>query len=197
MEDCKISLGVSADLEEKILKPVMMEFIKKHPNVSIKIINGIGVELIKKLSQYSVDFIIDKDLNNNSKMQEIETKELCILNYALVYNEQYFKDVEEIKELPFIVPVNNTFDRKKIDDYFKDINIKPKIKYEVETLESMLSLVKDGLGVAIVLSDSINNNCHMLAKKQLNLSSNIKLSYIKEKLTPYIKEFIDLFSVEK
>jgi len=130
-------------------------------------------------------------------MQEIETKELCILNYALVYNEQYFKDVEEIKELPFIVPVNNTFDRKKIDDYFKDINIKPKIKYEVETLESMLSLVKDGLGVAIVLSDSINNNCHMLAKKQLNLSSNIKLSYIKEKLTPYIKEFIDLFSVEK
>ena len=42
-----------------------------------------------------------------------------------------------------------------MEEFFKSKNIYPKIKYELNTFDSVLSYVKSGLRVAVVLEDAI------------------------------------------
>ena len=103
LDNCKITIGVSPDLEENILKPKLMEYSQKYPKITIKVINDESEKLSNKLSQYAVDFIIDKNIPNNKfKNQTITTNTLYTSNYCYVYNKDYFKDISKLNEIPFI-----------------------------------------------------------------------------------------------
>ena len=196
LDNCKITIGVSSDLENNLVKPKLLEYSKKYPKIIIKIVNGETEELASKLSQYALDIIIDKNVpNNNSKIQVIDTNKLYTSNYCLVYNEEYFKNVSNINELPLILPISKTQERIIIDEYFSKNNIIPNVKYEVENTDKILSYVKDGFGVGIVLKDSIKESDN-LSYSDIDINSDICISYIKEKLTPSTKEFLKLFDIE-
>ena len=66
-DNCKISIGVCADLEDNIVK---------------------------------------------------HTKQLCSSNYCFVYNKNYFDKVNDINNVPLILPVSKTQERIMIDEYF-------------------------------------------------------------------------------
>jgi len=191
LDNCKISIGINNNLEENILKPKIIEFMNKFKNISIKIVNGTSEELAKKLSQYSLDFIIDKELPViSSKLLDIKTNKILECNYCLIYNKKYYSDISNYNILPFILPVNNCYDRLIIDSYFNKIEVVPNIKLEVNDVRSIISYVENGLGVAIVLKDSIGNNDN-IEIKDIDINSSIYISYNKNKLTPLTKEFID------
>ena len=193
-DNCKISIGVCADLEDNIVKPKLLEFSKKFPKICIKIVNGNTEELTKKLTQYALDIIIDKnEPNNNSKVQVIDTKQLCSSNYCFVYNKNYFDKVNDINNVPLILPVSKTQERIMIDEYFIKNGIVPTIKYEVETVDRMLSYINDGFGVGFLLKQAVDEKNKDLVIIDTDIESNICISYIKEKLTPSTKEFLKLF----
>lgn len=196
LDNCKITIGVSSDLEDNLLKPKLLEYSKKYPKIIIKIINGETEILSNKLSQYALDIIIDKNTpDNNSKMQIIETNNLYTSNYCLVYNKEFFKNVSKINEIPLILPVSRTQERIIIDEYFNRNKITPNVKYEVENTDRMLSYVKDGFGVGIMIKDAIKES-DKLDYIDIDIKSDICISYIKEKLTPSTKEFLKLFDIE-
>lgn len=196
LNNCKMTIGVCSDLEDNLVKPKLLDFAKKFPNITVKMINDDTENLTKKLTQYAVDVIIDKnEPNNNSKVQVIDTKNLYTSNYCFVYNKDYFNDVSNPSEIPLILPVSRTQERIIIDEYFVNNVIVPNIKYEVENSDRMLSYVKDGFGVGVMLKDSIRNTDN-LSTVDIDIKSNICISYIKEKLTPSTKEFIKLFNIE-
>lgn len=196
LDNCKITIGISTDLEENLVKPKLLEYSKKYPKITIKIVNGETEYLTSKLSQYALDIIIDKNIpDNKSKVQIIDTNKLYTSNYCYVYNKEYFNDITNIKDIPFILPVNHTQERIVIDEYFTNNNIIPTIKYEVENTDRMISYVKDGFGVGIMLKDAIKENDN-LNYVDIDIKSDICVSYIKEKLTPSTKEFLKLFNIE-
>ena len=196
LDNCKITIGVSSDLEDKLLKPKLLEYSKKYPKIIIKIVNGETEYLSKKLSQYALDIVIDKNIpDNNSKMQIIDTNELYTSNYCLVYNPKYFTDISKRDEIPLILPVSRTQERIIIDEYFSNNNIIPNVKYEVENTDRMLSYVKDGFGIGLMLKDALKIEDN-LSYADLDIKSNICISYIKEKLTPSTKEFLKLFDIK-
>lgn len=196
LDNCKITIGVSPDLEDKLLKPKLLEYSKKYPKIIIKIVNGETEYLSKKLSQYALDIVIDKNIpDNNSKMQIIDTNELYTSNYCLVYSPKYFTDISKRDEIPLILPVSRTQERIIIDEYFSNNNIIPNVKYEVENTDRMLSYVKDGFGIGLMLKDALKIEDN-LSYADLDIKSNICISYIKEKLTPSTKEFLKLFDIK-
>ena len=94
LDNGKISIGVCRDLEEILFKNKLKEFRKKYPNINIKVVNGDTNSLTKELTQYSIDFVLDKNLPiNESKMNSINTKLLYKSNYCLAYNNEYFKKI--------------------------------------------------------------------------------------------------------
>ncbi len=196
LDNCKITIGISTDLEENLVKPKLLDYSKKYPKITIKIVNGETEFLTNKLSQYALDIIIDKNIpDNKSKVQIIDTNKLYTSNYCYVYNKEYFNDITNIKDIPFILPVNHTQERILIDEYFSNNNITPTVKYEVENTDRMISYVKDGFGVGIMLKDAIKETDN-LNYIDIDIKSDICLSYIKEKLTPSTKEFLKLFDIE-
>lgn len=196
LDNCKITIGISTDLEENLVKPKLLEYSKKYPKITVKIVNGETEYLTNKLSQYALDIIIDKNIpDNKSKVQIIDTNKLYTSNYCYVYNKEYFNDITNIKDIPFILPVNHTQERIVIDEYFTNNNIIPTIKYEVENTDRMISYVRDGFGVGIMLKDAIKETDN-LNYVDIDIKSDICVSYIKEKLTPSTKEFLKLFGIE-
>lgn len=196
LDNCKITIGISRDLENAILKPKMQLYMSKYPKISMKIVNGNTEELSKKLTQYAVDIVIDKNEPvNNSKLQTIDTKTLIKSNYCIAYNKKFFSDISNISSVPFILPINGTQERTVIDEYFENTNIVPNIKYEIENIDRIISYIKEGFGVGIVLKESIKN-MQELSYIDIDIKSNICVSFITEKLTPSTKEFLKVFNIE-
>ena len=196
IDNCKISIGICSDLEKIILKPALIKFINEYPNISFKIINGSKEELQKKLIQYSVDFILDKNiLSDTSKMLNIKSKKLGQIKYYLIFNKHFYKNIFNIEELPFIVNINNSQEQTLFNEYFSSKNIKLKIKYEVDSLDSIISYVKSGLGVSIVLDNVIDKDLETICLDKLDTS--VYISYIVEKLTPATKEFLKILIEQK
>lgn len=196
LDNCKITIGICSDLENSILKPKVQSYMNKYPKISMKIINGNTEELSKKLTQYAVDIIIDKNEPvNNSKLQAIDTKILTKSNYCIAYNKNYFQDVSDISSVPFILPINGKQERTIIDEYFEKTNTVPNIKYEIENIDRIISYIKEGFGVGIVLKESIKD-MQDLSCVDIDIQSNICVSFIKEKLTPSTKEFLKMFNIE-
>ena len=81
------------------------------------------------LKHIDLDFIIDSyPINKNN--EDLNTKKLMSLNTILVTSKKYkekYKNVikkGQIKNLPLILPSNNTSTRRAINAYFKKLNIK-------------------------------------------------------------------------
>lgn len=192
IDNCKITLGICSDLEKSIVKNKILEFSKKFPKINIKIINDSTTNLIKKLTQFSIDLVIDKSHPNYYlKSQEIKTIDLYKSNYCLVYNSKYYnKSKIEINKVPLIMPIKESQERILINEYFENNKIIPNIKFEVEN-SNIISYVKDGFGVGIVLKELIDDKS--LNYIDLDIESNICISYINGNLTPSTKEFLKLF----
>lgn len=146
--------------------------------------------------QYSVDFILDKNiLSDTSKMLNIKSKKLGQIKYYLIFNKHFYKNIFNIEELPFIVNINNSQEQTLFNEYFSSKNIKLKIKYEVDSLDSIISYVKSGLGVSIVLDNVIDKDLETICLDKLDTS--VYISYIVEKLTPATKEFLKILIEQK
>ena len=134
----------------------------------MKIINDNTTNLIKKLTQFSIDIVIDKTYPNyDLKSQEIKTIDLYKSNYCLVYDSRIL-----------------------INEYFDNKGVTPNIKFEVEN-SNIISYVKNGFGVGIVLKELIDDES--LDYIDLDIESNICISYVNGNLTPSSREFLKLF----
>lgn len=192
IDNCKITLGVCSDLEKGIVKNKILEFNKKFPKINMKIINDNTTNLIKKLTQFSIDIVIDKTYPNyDLKSQEIKTIDLYKSNYCLVYDSRYYNKLEiDINKVPLIAPIKESQERILINEYFDNKGVTPNIKFEVEN-SNIISYVKNGFGVGIVLKELIDDES--LDYIDLDIESNICISYVNGNLTPSSREFLKLF----
>lgn len=196
LDSCKITIGFSSGLEDSVIKPIISEYSKQFPNICIKMISDETETLSKKLLQYAIDIVIDKKTPvNNSKLQDIETRNLFSTNYCFAYNKNYFEDIKDITNQPLILPVSIKSDRALINEYFVKNNITPFVKYEVENYDRTLSYVKDGLGIGLFLKENVINEKD-IGIIDIDLKADINVSFIKEQLTPSTKEFIKLLGIE-
>ena len=190
LDNCKLTIGICNELQDNFIKPKLIQFSQKFPQISIKIINGSTEELTSKLFQYTVDLIIDKNKPLETKLVQYKTDELYKSNYCYIYNKNYFENIDDLNKVPFILPISNTSYRNMINEYFSKNNIKPFIKYELDNTKDIISYVKDGFGIGIVLKESIKD-IDGLATIDIDIESDICVSYTEETLTPTTKEFLE------
>lgn len=192
LDNCKLTIGINLELEESFLKEKIKVFLKKYPNVCIKIVNETSEALVQGLLQLKYDFIIDNKISENDLNEQITTKILVNSNYCILTTGV----VDNVWDIPFILPVNGSKIRKDFDDYFKIHGISPKIKLEINNYSRAIDYAMDGLGAIIILKNLVPSNMKKLIVKDLSLKNNISISFIKEKIMPTTKEFLKLFELE-
>lgn len=191
LDNCRITLGVSLDLENILLKSNLQEFTEKFPNINIKIKNGDFEELSRYLLQYSCDFILCKLNDDVIFPSDVVVRPLLSTHYCFAYNPELYH-FSDISEASVILPVSNTDERRIINSYFEKNNLTWKRSYEVESFDRMLSYVNDGFGVAFMLKEAAQNNSK-LQIIDLDIPVTVAIAYIQDKITPSTSEILKMF----
>ncbi len=204
----KLNFAASLSVGEKYLA----EFLAKYDSLfdftwHFNIV--ISSAIINKVLSGDYDFgIIESEVNSNS----LEVINLLIDKIILVAKNDYpiAKEltIEELMKYPLIVRDKLSGTRDFTDNLFNKNNLEYSPLCEASTNTSLLSFVKNGLGIgilpSIIAEESLKNKeIKEIKIKNLNLERSIKLIYLKnkklteeeQKLVKYIVSFFKEINV--
>ena len=148
--------------------------------------------LVEKLSHYTLDFVIDEKSDSYKKSSGIKSIDLFDEEYCLVYSKDKFKisSLQDLNDLPFILPVSTKQERKLFEEYLSDNQISRKLSVETSNYYSSIEYAKKGLGIALVPKSMVNDE---LGTFNIDLKKAVTLSYVENNLSPSSKEFLKEF----
>lgn len=169
----KISIGTSPSLCHYVLPKAINEFKKYYPNVSVNIYEAKTKELREMLNTGKIDFSFCAVSNSDEGFETITVHNETVLIAALK-NSEHHKRLEEIsvdgsvnfeqlKDFGFIALENNQVLTRYLYSLYKMTKLPPKIEVSVSEVTSAVSMVKAGLGIALLPSRFLNysevDNC--------------------------------------
>lgn len=185
-----LNIGISNTLTQKYLLPYIKKFHKKYPNIKIKIHTEPTNELIVKVRNGLVDFII---LNFPYDIpSDFEDEKLKDIHDCFVANNQYnyLKDktilLNELNNYPLILLAKGSNTRYFLDNFCINLNIDLIPKFELASYSLVTEFTKAGLGIGLVTKefaiDEIQNNSLFEIKTEPKLPSrSINVIYLKNK----------------
>lgn len=202
LERGKLKIGLPSYISSFFFMDIITKFHNKYPNIEITLINGPHAYLLDLLNKHQVDFIIYSIIDVDNK--DLDIVKLYTVNYSFVCKkEDYdkYKNIKSIKDLenvPLILPIPSTNNRKYIDEIFIRNNIVPKKIMNIHTSEGILNAVKKGLGIGYVIEDIYKDdeNFKKIDIKEKLREEDIIMIYNKKFLTNapirFIEEFINI-----
>lgn len=185
----EVKIGISSVLTKCLLLDSLASFKIKYPNIKFKIENGLTSNLIQKLNEGKLDFVIYNESNIEEK--NVDFTFLTQLNYVFCYNSTFFdinkkniKSFEDLNNYPLLLQNKDSNTRKFLD---KATNDKLIPYMEVVSQDLICNLSNSGLGIGFAfenLVDSINLNLKKISFLEIPSSTiylaknnNIDLSF--------------------
>lgn len=197
LERGKLTIGLPSYISSFFFIDKITAFHNKYPNIEISLINGPHAYLLDLLDKHQIDFMVYSDIDIPNK--ELDTVKLYTVKYSFVCrSDKYdkYKDIKSIKDLeevPLVLPISSTNNRKYIDEIFIKNNIIPKKVISIHTSEGILTAVKNDLGVGYVIEDIYKDDdmYHKINIKEKLREEDIIMIYNKKFLTTAPKKFIE------
>lgn len=170
----EIKIGISSVLSKCLLTDTLYSFGMKYPNIKISIVNGLASDLIDKLNNGQLDFVIFNEAHNDEK--SVETEKLTSLDYCFFYNPRYF-NVEAIKirdmlKYPLILQPKTSNTRKFLESYIHE-SFNPRM--EVVSQSLICDFVRQGLGIGYAFEKLVDDDLVKI-KFGVSMTTNILLA---------------------
>ncbi len=194
LDSGKLSVGCSSDYELTFLLEYIKKFKSKYPNVVIKVVNSVKNDLYKQLLSYSLDFIIDKKIEDNMKSHNFKSIKLLDNKYCFVYDPKFYSKAIK-KDSPLIAPISSSSDRIPLNNYLENHD-NFNIMYEVQNPEHVVEYAKQGLGygfVSKIVADQ-HPELEQIVIPSTQAKSEIFVTYMTDSLSQSAKEFIKFLS---
>ncbi|RHW35014.1 LysR family transcriptional regulator [Lysinibacillus yapensis] len=181
------------------LPTILSSFIKKYRKIDLSLFTGVTETLEEEVLNHKLDgaFVTEADFHPNLVSQEVFDEELVLIS------DMRDLTLEELKNEPFLCFSKGCGYRARLENWYKDQNIKPQKVMEFGTLETILRSVAMGLGVSFVPRSSVAHlvesgriQCHILPKEY----SKVKTVFIRRAdcyLTATIEKFIETIEANK
>lgn len=149
IEKGKIRIGSFPSAISRLLPKILASFQRKLPNVEIVLFEGTDKEVLEWLKSSTIDIAFTSSQEPGFEMIPVSRDQY----YAVLPSEDHllkskFLDVSKVKSEPFIMPKGGC--QPLIMETFGKIGITPDIKYSVQDMGTVLSMVQEGLGWTIV-----------------------------------------------
>lgn len=195
----KISIGVPTFISIYYLNDYVKRFMKEHPNIVIKMTNNDNERLFELMHQHTLDILIVPgvtELPKDLKSIPLEKEEYCFAYNKEILGELEINNLEDLTKQPLLLPVKTTDQRKKIEEVLNNNGITTDPIMELETNETMLNYIKEGMGVGYILKNIAKKNPDLqIVELETELPSEIiTLVYNETTLTSSSKEFINLLT---
>lgn len=196
-----IRIGIYSHISLFMLPKIMKEFNEKHPNAKFYIYATSNQEMIEKLRNRELDFIVLQYpifINETNLKEEI----LCELETCFFGNKHYYdlysKDHDLLKTFPVILPMRGYSDINRLEETLKSHNLMLKNNFTSYTTELTIALAKEGVGIGWGLKKCVeneinNNNLYELPVEFSMSKTKFSIAYDESFLNHTTSEFIKFF----
>lgn len=162
-----------------ILPALLTKFAKLYPDISVSIVEGSDERTRADLVQGNVDVAVLGDPVEDLDAIPIASDELVALipDDSTFFTRPYIL-ATDLNETPFIMTLAGS--EPIILDWFEISGISPNIKHRIQQTHSILTLVRAGMGVAIVTSLSLPATYHDVTVKPLRPTTKRQIHMVKK-----------------
>lgn len=159
----RVSIGLPPSLSRLITVPLTRAFKKHLPQAHLTLTEGFSVLMLEALRVGNLDMAVlyDAAQSPDVDITTLHTEALVLMSKTTTTAKQKTKRqpiaLAEVADLPLILPSRPNAFRRLVDSDMNAIGRKPSIALEVDGLNAILSLVKEGLGHAILPSYTLSN----------------------------------------
>jgi LysR family nitrogen assimilation transcriptional regulator len=177
----KVSIGLPPSLSKLVTVPLTLAFRKALPQAQLSLGEGFSVVMVESLRAGRMDMAV---LYNPPPSPELEMTLLHEDALILIAGKKSTHSSVKLKptmtlaalaELPLILPSRPNAFRLLIETDMLRVNCKPQIAIEIDGLNAILELVKEGLGYAILPAYTLKNfanpqnfTTHRIERPKLN-----------------------------
>ena len=177
----KVSIGLPPSLSKLVTVPLTLAFRKALPQAQLSLGEGFSVVMVDSLRAGRLDMAV---LYNPPPSPELEMTLLHEEALILIAGKKSTHSSVKLKptmtlaalaELPLILPSRPNAFRLLIETEMLRVNCKPQIALEIDGLNAILELVKEGLGYAILPAYTLKNfanpqnfTTHRIERPKLN-----------------------------
>jgi LysR family transcriptional regulator, positive regulator for ilvC len=144
----------------EVLPPILERLREKYPEVHVHLISGSANDSVLTASEGLADIIVAAEpetLPPNLEFYPVLSTKMVLISSAKTYNLNFEMDYSTV---PMILPDKSIF-RKRIDDWFLEMGIKPDIYSEVSGNEAIIAMSRLGFGVGIVPMVVVNHSPYL------------------------------------
>ena len=198
LERGKLNIGLPSHIASFFFFDKIVDFHNKYPNIEITLMNGSTRALLELLDKHTIDFIIDTGpINTNNK--DFDIIKLSTVKYSFICNKNNYnnyKDINSIKDLeniPLILPIEGTSNRKALNEIFHKNNVKPSKVMNIHKSEVILNAVDNNMGIGYIISNIVKDNDKYkeIKIKETLPTTDIDVIFNKKFLTNALKKFIE------
>lgn len=170
----RVSIGLPPSLSRLITVPLTRAFRQQLPQAHLTLTEGFSVLMYEGLRVGNLDMAVlyNAEHSPEVEMSTLHTEELVLISRstddkggprgsAAAHEEVPRKrqpiSLAEVADLPLILPSRPNAFRILIEGEMVGIGRKPQITLEVDGLNAILSLVKEGMGHAVLPSYTLSN----------------------------------------
>ena len=159
----KVSIGLPPSLSKLVTVPLTLAFRKALPQAQLSLGEGFSVIMVESLRAGRLDMAV---LYNPPPSPELEMTLLHEDALILIAGKKSTHSSVKLKptmtlaalaELPLILPSRPNAFRLLIETEMLRVNCKPQIALEIDGLNAILELVKEGLGYAVLPAYTLKN----------------------------------------
>jgi len=165
----RVSIGLPPSLSKLVTVPLTQAFRQQLPLAQLTLTEGFSVLMQEGLRVGNLDMAV---LYNSERSPELETTTLNSEELVLISQKSSDKTgaakknstgkrlpitLAEVAKLPLILPSRPNAFRILVEGEMITIGCKPQITLEVDGLNAILSLVREGMGHAVLPSYTLSN----------------------------------------
>ena len=166
----RVSIGLPPSLSKLITVPLVQAFRAVLPQAQLTLTEGFSVQMHEGLRLGNLDLAV---LYNPGQSQELEMStldedELSLISHNTSSDESAATrapvaptiSLRDVADLPLILPSRPNAFRLLIEAEMMGIGRRPEVLLEVDGLNAILNLVKEGMGHAVLPSYTLSNFEH-------------------------------------
>lgn len=158
LERGEIRIGISDTICKYFLISYIEKFILSYPSVKIQVINRTSSQILDILKNGLIDFGIVTLPVHDKKVRQKEfltVKDIFVASDRFSELKNQVIDTKTLASYPLLMLDRGTSTRRNIDSYLssRGIDILPEI--ELESIDLLVEFAKIGLGIALVLKESV------------------------------------------
>ncbi|MGG0586478.1 LysR family transcriptional regulator [Priestia megaterium] len=193
LETGKIRIGAYTSIATNWLPKIVEEFKHLYPGIEIQLYEGNASELNNWLEEDQIDFGIGTTHNNKWDFQPLVKEPiLVIMSPQHKLAKLNLISLKAIESSEFILPYSDS--HFEVHNIFKKEKILPKIAYQVRGDETIISMVKNNLGISLLPNLLLSRCTEDIVIKPLEINVSRELGILmnirKNAQTPSVNKMI-------